>query len=325
MLCCVVPAYRARATVCGVVAGLLAVADHVIVVDDACPERSGTAVAAEFSGNPRVTVVARESNGGVGAAVKTGIAAALEHGADVIVKVDADAQMDPSYVPAIAHVFAEHPEIGYVKGNRFVSETALHRMPKLRLFGNAVLSLFVKLASGYWNLLDPTNGYVAFSASMLRDMPWERFADGYFFEISVLGSLGIRQMPIAELEMPAIYRSERSSLSVARAVFEFPPKLVALALRRLGLQYFLFDVNLGSLYVVFGALLTLFGVALGVAEWFATLRTGHARTPGTVMLAVIPILIGIQLISNALMYDVQFAPKTLRERRTAAKDARVLR
>lgn len=321
MLCCVVPAYKARSSVCSVVAGVLPFADRVIVVDDACPEGSGSAVAVEFAGNARVDVVYRERNGGVGAAMKTGIALALEHAADIIVKIDADGQMDPSYLSVIAGLFAEDPSLGYVKGNRFVSESALQNMPALRLFGNAVLSLLVKAASGYWNLLDPTNGYVAFNAAVLRELPWQRFADSYFFEISVLGLLGLRQLPIAELEMPTIYRSESSSLSIRRVMVEFPPKLAGLALRRLLLQYFLFDVNLGSLYIVFGALLASFGVALGAAEWFATLHTGHARTPGTVMLAVIPVLVGVQLLSNALMYDVQFAPKTQRERRTAAKDA----
>jgi dolichol-phosphate mannosyltransferase len=321
MLCCVVPVYRARATLAAVIAGILPYADRVIVVDDACPESSCEALQAAFGAHPNVEVVTRERNGGVGAAMKSGLERALECGADIIVKIDADGQMDPSYLPEIARIFAEHPEIGYIKGNRFVSETLADRMPAVRLFGNAMLSLFVKLCSGYWNLLDPTNGYVAFNAAMLRELPYQQFADSYFFEISVLGALGLRQVPVAELEMPAIYGTERSSLAIHRVLLEFPRKLLALTLRRVWLQYFLFDVNLGSLYIVFGALLTIAGLVLGGAEWIITLQTGHARTAGTVMLAVIPILLGIQLLSNALMYDVQFMPKVIRERRMSPKSA----
>ncbi len=320
MIACVVPAYRASDTVRSVVESLLAVADLVVVVDDACPEHSGAAVQSAYRGNPRVATLIRERNGGVGAAMKTGIEYCLAAGADVIVKLDADGQMDPAFVPHLVACFERDPSLGYVKGNRFTGESLVREMPPIRLFGNAVLSLLVKFASGYWNLLDPTNGYVAFRADVLRELPWRRFADSYFFETSVLGELGLRNVPIGEVEMPTIYGTEQSSLSIRRVIFEFPPKLARLFWRRILLHYFVFDVNLGSLYLLFGVLSLLAGTIIGGIEWVRTLQTGHVRTAGTVMLAVLPILIGFQFLSNALMYDVQFAPKTIRERGVRAKD-----
>ncbi|MDE2481554.1 MAG: glycosyltransferase [bacterium] len=320
MIACVVPAYRARDSVRSVVESLLAVSDLVVVVDDGCPDRSGDVVRRAFVGDPRVAVLQRERNGGVGAAMKTGIEHCLAVGADVIVKVDADGQMDPSFVPHLAACLEHNRSIGFVKGNRFASESVLRRMPPVRLIGNSLLSILVKFASGYWNLLDPTNGFVAFRAETLRDIPWERFADSYFFETSVLGELGLANVPIGEVEMPTIYGTEQSSLSIRRVALEFPPKLLRMFLRRMLLHYFLFDVNLGSIYIFFGLLFALAGITIGGIEWFQTLHTGHVRTAGTVMLAVLPTLIGFQLLSNALMYDVQFAPKTVRERAMRAKD-----
>ena len=161
MVCCVIPAYRARRTICDVVQKALGYVDRVIVVDDACPEGSGDAVRREFRGNPAVRVVKREKNGGVGAATKTGIELAVELQADLIVKIDADDQMDASYIPAIVDLFQGDPTLALVKGNRFADQAVLHQMPALRLFGNAMLSILVKFASGYWNVLDPTNGYLA--------------------------------------------------------------------------------------------------------------------------------------------------------------------
>lgn len=312
-VCCVVPAYRARTTICDVVKSALRYADAVIVVDDGCPDGSGDAVSQTFRGHPSVIVIKRARNGGVGAAVKAGIAKALELGADVVVKVDADEQMDPSYIPSITELFFGDPNLALVKGNRFFDPRVLSKMPAIRLFGNSCLSLFTKFASGYWNIIDPTNGYLAFNGRLLAAVNWEAFANCYFFEISVLCELGLKRANIAEMEMETIYSGESSSLSIWRTLFAFPPKLLRLFLRRVLLQYFIFDINLGSLYILLGLALLAFGTGFAIFEWIQSSITNVPRTTGTVMLAVLPFLMGFQLVLNALLYDVQFAAKSTRE------------
>jgi glycosyltransferase involved in cell wall biosynthesis len=313
MVCCVIPAYRARRTICGVVQKALNYVDRVIVVDDACPEGTGEAVRREFRGNPSVRVVKREKNGGVGAATKTGIGIALELEADIIVKIDADDQMDSSYIPAIVDLFQSDPTLALIKGNRFADQAVLHQMPALRLFGNAMLSILVKFASGYWNVLDPTNGYLAFNAHLLRAIDWNSFANGYFFETSVLCELGLKHANIAEVEMVTIYGDAGSSLSIAHTVLDFPRRLAARLIRRILLQYFIFDVNLGSLYLLLGLMLAAGGAGFAGFQWVESAVTNVPRTTGTVMLAVLPFLMGFQLVLNALLHDVQFAPRVRRE------------
>ncbi len=310
MIACVIPAYRAGATVCAVVSAALRYCDAVVVVDDACPEHSGDLVAAEFGANAAVRVVRHERNGGVGRAMKSGFAECIRIGASIIVKIDADGQMDVGYIPRVVELFEADPDLIYVKGNRFANTDVLGRMPKLRLFGNAMLSLLVKFSSGYWNLLDPTNGYIAFNGLALAEMDLEQFADSFFFEISVLCALGLKNARIAELEMTTIYGDEQSSLSIRKVAWEFPPRLLGRFLRRILLRYFVFDVNLGTLYLVFGTLLLVGAGGLGVVEWIQSAVTGLPRSTGTVMLVVLPFLIGVQLFLNALMYDVQFAPRS---------------
>lgn len=312
-LFCVIPAYRAAGTIVSVVEQALEHADCVVVVDDACPQHSGSVVELAYAGNTSVRVLVRERNGGVGAAMKTGIEHCLNEGADAIVKLDADGQMDPAFIPIIRDLLANDPSLVCVKGNRFFDASAIDRMPKKRLFGNAVLSLLAKFASGYWNVIDPTNGYLAFSGSLLSLLPWRSFADSYFFEISVLSELGLKRLPILELEMPTIYNAAPSSLSIPRVLFEFPPKLLRLTLRRILVQYFVFDLNLGSIYMLLGMLLLLAGAAWGTYQWIDSSITHVPRSTGTVMLAVLPVLMGFQLLLNALMYDVQFAQKTSQE------------
>jgi dolichol-phosphate mannosyltransferase len=313
VVCCIIPAYKARATICDVVRKALRYTDAVVVVDDACPEGSAEAAIDAFRSHPSVHVIRRAKNGGVGAATKTGIEKALELEADVIVKVDADDQMDVTYIPSIVEFFANDQNLAFVKGNRFFDPRVLSKMPAIRLFGNSWLSLFVKFASGYWNILDPTNGYIAFSGHLLPAVNWRRFADCYFFEISILCELGLKRANIAEIEMTTIYGEESSSLSIPRTLLSFPPKLFRLFVRRLLLQYFIFDINLGSLYILLGFLLSGFGSTLAAFEWVQSFLTHLPRTTGTVMLAVLPFLMGFQLLLNALLYDVQFGPKSSRE------------
>lgn len=312
-VCCVIPAYRAANSIVETVNRALAYAEAVVVVEDGCPEHCGSVAEEAFRGDPRVRVVFRERNGGVGAAVKTGIASAMESGEDVIVKLDADGQMDAAFIDSIRRAFAVHPDLVCVKGNRFFDSEVVRLMPRARLFGNAVLSLWGKCASGYWNTIDPTNGYIGFNRRLLSLLHWESFADSYFFEMSVLCELGLKRLPILELEMPTIYTSEPSSLSIMKVMREFPPKLLRMTLRRMLMQYFLFDINLGSVYIVAGVLLSLFGVTFGAWQWLIGLQTHVGRPTGTVMLAVLPFLMGFQLLLNALMYDVQFSQKTYHE------------
>lgn len=313
MVCAVIPAYKARSTVCGVVHKVLSHVDVVIVVDDGCPEGSAEIVEASFPMEPRVIVLRHPKNGGVGRAVKTGLAKALELNAAVVFKIDADDQMDVAYIPGIVELFEREPGLAFVKGNRFYRAQVLRRMPLVRLIGNSILSLWVKFSSGYWNLLDPTNGYLAFNASVLGELDWTAFADSYFFEISVLCALGLRHAPIAEVEMATIYNNERSSLSIRRVALEFPLRLAAIFLRRILLQYFVFDVNVGTLNLVMGTLLVLAGATFGAYEWAETAASGVSRSAGTIMLAALPVLMGFQLLLNALMYDVQFGSKSVRQ------------
>jgi dolichol-phosphate mannosyltransferase len=310
---CIIPAYRARNTVLDVIRQALTHVEVVVVVDDACPQQSGALVREAYRGSDRVFVIDRERNGGVGAAVKTGISFAVEQDADIVVKVDADGQMDCSFIPVMRRFFVRDPALACIKGNRFFDATVLQYMPKNRLFGNAVLSLMAKCASGYWNVIDPTNGYLAFNMHILRLLPWQSFADSYFFELSVLCELGLRRLPILELEMPTIYTSAPSSLSISRVMLEFPPRLLRRIMRRVAVQYFVFDINLASVYLAVGSLLLLFGVVFGGYEWVESSVTHIARPIGTVMLAAVPFLMGFQLFLNALMHDVQFGQKTSHE------------
>jgi glycosyltransferase involved in cell wall biosynthesis len=314
----VVPAYCARATLRRVVERVLEVVDLVVVVDDACPEQSAEVVRGF---DPRVTVCVHSKNRGVGGAMKTGIAQALRLGAEYIVKIDADDQMDSSYIPRMIELLERYPEIDLVKGNRFADAATVRTMPIARLIGNAGLTFLVKFSSGYWSLVDPTNGYLAIRAQALESGELSKLAERYFFETDLLCLFGLRRRIIAEVEMPAIYGDERSSLSISRALIGFPPRLMVRFIRRIIFNYFITEINLGSICAALGFPLLVIAIVFGGNEWAISQASGIPRATGTIILALLLFMIGFQLSLQAFLYDVQFSIRTVKVRgkRSVAK------
>jgi len=155
----VIPSYRVADHILGVIAAIGPEVDRIYVVDDRCPDGSGSLVE-QGCDDRRVTVIFHETNLGVGGAVMSGYRAAIADGMDIIVKIDGDGQMDPGLIGCFVRPIIDG-EADYTKGNRFFDLEAVRAMPRVRLFGNALLSFMNKLSSGYWNLFDPTNGYTA--------------------------------------------------------------------------------------------------------------------------------------------------------------------
>jgi glycosyltransferase involved in cell wall biosynthesis len=309
----IVPCYRARAQVLGVLARIGPECRSIYVVDDACPEGSGKHVA-EQCRDPRVKVLTHATNQGVGGATMTGYRAALEAGADVLVKLDADGQMDPAFIPTLVAPIRVG-EADYAKGNRFFELEGLGSMPAVRLFGNSMLSFLNKLSSGYWEIFDPTNGFTALHAAVAKRLPWDKLARRYFFESDLLFRLGALRAVVTDVPMTARYGDEASSLSIGGALFEFAWKHVLNTTKRIVYRYYLRDFNFASLELVLGSVLLVGGAWFGVAQWLAGSRAGALTSPGTVMLAALPVLLGVQLLLGFLSYDMHNAPRQVIHRR----------
>jgi glycosyltransferase involved in cell wall biosynthesis len=298
----VLPAYRAEKTVAAVLAGLPDEVHHIFVVDDGSPD--ATAGVVQSLRDPRIRLLKHEKNRGVGAAVKTGYLAALEAGCEVVVKVDADGQMDPAFLPELVRPLLTG-EAGYAKGNRLWSLTAARGMPLPRLLGNLFLSMATKAVSGYWNVLDPTNGYTALRADVLSRLDLAHVQDGYFFETSMLVELHLLRIPVRDVLMPAKYGgAAESSLRLLPASFEFARRLLFGLGRRLALEYLLLDIRPGSLFAGLGSVLSLFGASFGGYHWYRGEVTGENSLPGTVMVAAVPFIVGLQLLLQAVLLDI---------------------
>jgi dolichol-phosphate mannosyltransferase len=302
----VVPCYRVKSEVLSVLARVPAEVDHIVCIDDACPDGSGRHIETECR-DPRVRVVYHERNKGVGGAVKTGYLAARELCCDVAVKIDGDGQMDPQLIPAFVKPIAlGHAD--YTKGNRFFRIEDVRKMPRIRLFGNAVLSFLSKFSTGYWNLFDPTNGYTALHLSMLDLVPLRKIADRYFFETDLLFRLYCVRAVARDVPMVAVYGDERSSLRVTRVLGPFLAGNIRNLIKRTFYGYFLRDFNVASIQLLLGPPLLLAGTTFGAWHWWLAATEGRVATAGTVMIGALLIIVGIQLTLAALSFDVANVP-----------------
>jgi dolichol-phosphate mannosyltransferase len=302
----IVPCYRVRDSILRVVREGLDFADVVYCVDDACPDESGRLVVSEFD-DERVKVIFAEQNGGVGSAMKAGYKAALDDGHDIMVKLDGDGQMDPSLIPRFTAPI-RNGLADYCKGNRFHELEFLQGMPALRLFGNSVLSLLTKVSSGYWKLLDPTNGYTAIHTSVLKLLPLEKIHNRYFFESDMLFRLNISRAVVRDIPMRALYGDEQSSLHIRQQVVPFFFGHIRNFFKRTFYTYFLRDFNIATLQLLAGLGFGLFGLIFGISAWSQSINTGIEASAGTVMLAGMPSIISVQFLLSFLNYDIQNVP-----------------
>ena len=301
-----IPSYKVRAHVLDVIARIPPKVQRIYVVDDKCPQHSGELVE-EQCRDPRVRVIFHEDNQGVGGAVGSGYRAAIEEGMDIVVKVDGDGQMDPALIPHFTRPI-ERGRADYTKGNRFYRPESLKGMPPIRLFGNAALSFINKLSTGYWSIMDPTNGYTAIHTSVLREMPLHKLEKRYFFETDMLYHLNTMRAVVHDVPMDAVYADEESSLKVSKVLPEFIVKHVNRFFKRYVYLYLLRDFNIGSMYSLLGVVLCGLGVVFGGWAWLRSLTTGQPATSGTVMLAALPLIIGIQFLIAFLHHDVERVP-----------------
>lgn len=303
----VIPSYKVIRHIATVIATIPPMVWRIYVVDDACPDGSGKFVEANIA-DDRVRVLYHQQNQGVGGAVITGYQAAIADGADVIVKIDGDDQMDASLIPYFVEPILSG-DADYTKGNRFYDLEEIRAMPSVRLFGNAVLSLMTKLSSGYWNLFDPTNGYTAIHASVARHLSFEKISRRYFFETDMLFRLNTLRAVVVDVPMDAKYGDEVSNLKISRIVGEFLFKHARNFSKRIFYNYYLRDMSLASIELPLGVLLFTSGCGFGLYHWINSLQEGLATPAGTVMLAALPILMGTQLMLAFLGYDIANVPR----------------
>ena len=303
----VIPCYRVTKHVGEVIARIGPEVDAIYCVDDACPERSGEWIEANVR-DTRVVVLRNPQNQGVGGAVMAGYRQAIADGMDVMVKIDGDGQMDPALVPTFVAPILRG-DADYTKGNRFWDLREIRQMPFVRRFGNLGLSFMSKASSGYWDTFDPTNGFTAIHAAVAARLPFESISRRYFFETDMLFRLNTLRAVVADIPMDAHYGEEVSNLRVGRVLGEFLVKHLRNTWKRIAYNYFLRDFSVASLELLLGTALLLFGTLFGVFHWWHSASLGQPTPVGTVMIATVAVVSGLQFLLAFIGYDISVVPK----------------
>lgn len=302
----VIPCFKVKDKILDVILKVPKWVNQILCVDDCCPEESGKYIKNNID-DDRVIILHNNKNLGVGGASVVGFNHAKKLGAELIIKVDGDDQMDLSVLDKFVEpIFLG--EADFVKGNRFTKFADYQNMPLARKLGNIGLSFFNRFSSGYWNLFDTTNGYLCFNAKLIDLLPIEKISKDYFFESDLLNWLYIIRAKVIDVPIKSIYNNEKSNINILTVILKFPLLYIRNFFRRFFYEYCLRNPDMKFISFLIGLLSLVFGIVFSLSVW----KTSIEETPsasGTVAIALISIILGVNFISYFFFSDSNNYPK----------------
>jgi glycosyltransferase involved in cell wall biosynthesis len=257
----VVPAFNEELLIGETLRSIPKYVDKIYVVDD-CSKDKTAQIAREFENNdPRFTCISHEQNKGVGGAIVTGYKKALQDEIDIAAVIAGDNQMDPKFLPDLIDPIIEK-KAEFTKGNRLIPGYS-KGMSRWRLFGNSLLNILTKISSGYWNIDDPQNGYVAIDTSSLKKLDPDNLNKGYAFENDMMIKANVEGITMANVPIPAKYGREKSKIKYKKFIITTSIFLFRSFLWRIWNKYLKKGHPIGFLYIV-GCI----GVMIGILAAF---------------------------------------------------------
>ena len=300
----VIPCYNEQKLISKTIDELPSLVDYVIAVNDASTDGTLKQLRSISKINSKVTVVNLEKNEGVGGALINGYEYALTStDAEAIGIVAGDAQFNTTYLAPMLDDFIDQ-SADYVKASRFFHREAFQMMPKYRQFGNIFISLLTKFSTGYYSITDITNGCGFLRRSVLEKVNFSIVKRRYDYETSMLTALSIVNAKVIDHAVPAIYGEETSTIKLIPTALRNLRAVWVGFWRRIFYKYILFGFHPIALFLISGVVLLLFGIIAGFVILISKMSTGLPPTTGSVMLSVLPIILGFQLILTALTMDV---------------------
>ncbi|WP_207589623.1 glycosyltransferase [Halomontanus rarus] len=326
----VVPAYNEEGFVGDVVLGMPDYVDRIYVVDDQStdstwdeilnaaesdasyrtPERAVTtlmdggqieerSIVHERIG--RVVPIRHLENRGAGGAIKTGYLLALADRVDIVVTVDGDGQMDLDQMSRLLDPIVEG-RVDYAKGNRIRSVDPHNRMPTFRFVGNSILTFLTRIASGYWTIMDPQNGYTAISRDALEAVTVEEMYEYYGYCNDLLVKLSVRDMRVGDVTMVPIYGDEQSTIKYT----EYIPKVSGMLFRnflwRLKMNHLVGRTHPLAISYITGALTSAIATVAGLWSAFTRMRSDE-RSFGRGLSSLLLFVVGWLLVLLGIVLD----------------------
>lgn len=270
----VIPCYNEETQIENVVQTMPDIVDYMVIIDDNSPDKTAEIVRSLLKENPKIVFIEHEKNQGVGGAIATGYKWSRDNKIDVAVVMAGDGQMNPDDLPAVLDPVVDG-EIDYSKGNRLFTGEAYKKIPKVRFFGNSVLSLLTKVVSGYWHVADSQTGYTAINSKALHLIDWDKMYKRYGQPNDLLVRLNVWDLKVRDVPVEPVYNvGEKSGIKLHKVVITIPLLLLRLFFWRMKEKYMIrnfhplvFFYFLGLIFLLAFVLLT---ARMCVYWWFIT-------------------------------------------------------
>ena len=299
----VVPAYNEEPLIADTLSSLPAFVDKIYAVNDASGDRTQEVIEEIARKDPRVIPIRHGKNLGVGAAVSSGYKRARDDHMDITVVIDGDNQMDSQLMPSMIDPVVKN-RADYTKGNRLLSPEYRAGMKTWRFVGNTILTFLTKFSSGYWNLMDPQNGYTAISHRALERINLDTIYPRYGYLNDLLVKLNVFGFRVMNIEMPARYGREKSKIRYGSYIRKVSWVLLKDFLYRLKMKYIVLSFHPLVIFYFFGFAMTFAGLLAGIYTiYWVLILHGPLFIRGVLSLLIFAI--GFQFLSFALLFDIQ--------------------
>lgn len=301
----VVPCFNEETQIGKVVNTIPDYIDKIVIIDDKSKDRTVEVVKSLNADSDRIIVIQHKKNQGVGGAIASGYKWARDNNIDVAVVMAGDAQMDPADLPNILDPVVLG-EADYSKGNRLFTGEAYKKIPKTRYYGNSILSLLTKIASGYWHIADSQTGYTAINRKALEMIDWDKMYKRYGQPNDLLVRLNIYNFRVRDVLINPVYNvGEKSGIKIHKIVFTLSWLLFKLFLFRMKEKYVIRDFHPLILFYLFGILLFVIDIPLIVR--LISLKLIDGFFPPMTMLAVMFVTImAFQSVLFAMWFDMEY-------------------
>jgi len=300
----VVPAYNEEKLIGETLSGIPEYVARVYAVDDGSTDRTGEIIEEYARRDPRIVPIHHNPNRGVGAAITSGYRRAVEDGMDIAAVMAGDNQMDPACLPLLLDPIVDG-RADYTKGNRLISEAYRAGMSRWRSFGNSILTFLTKVASGYWQMMDPQNGYTAISTKALAELPLDEVYQGYGYCNNLLVWLNIHGMRVQDVAIPARYGSERSKIRYSTYIPRVSKLLLGNFIFRLKTKYIQMGFHPLAFFYLAGAVLTPLGLLGGAITLWEKFVMGYPLLFVHGVLSFLMFMMGMQFLLFAMLFDMQ--------------------
>ena len=303
-ICVVIPAYNEETQIGRVIETMPAYVDKMVIIDDCSRDKTVEVVQRYQQGNARIELIAHKENQGVGGAIAAGYTWARDNDFDAAVVMAGDGQMDPADLPVLLDPVVED-RADYSKGNRLFTGEAYKKIPKVRYFGNAFLSLLTKIASGYWHVADFQSGYTVINKKALHLIDWDHMYKRFGQPNDLLVRLNVYNCRVADIPIEPVYNvGERSKINIFKVIFTISWLLLTMFLWRMKEKYIIRDFHPLIFFYTLGALFKLITIVLTIRLFWFWFVFGHIP-PINALAAMFSFMSASLFILFAMWFDME--------------------